>query len=141
MLIDLDLPFLIQDIRERLNILKDKAPTSFDPFDDIYKLVFQLTMRMAGPVEIATNAKLQAKVLGLFESIQKTATPYQTIFPWLPSPALITRLIAGTRMYMTFKNIANERARTGTRHDDALQFCLDQCDDIRQVIQVSFNYL
>jgi hypothetical protein len=131
------LPTLLSDVQDRLNELAEKAPGVTDPFDSLYKIVYLLTMRAGGATEIATNRKLLEKTLSLFESIEKTATPYQIIFPWLPSPALFTRFLSGTRLYMIFQNIVNERKKSGKRYDDPLQYLIDKGDSMRDIIAVS----
>src|ERR1700761_3338765 len=94
-------------------------------------------MRAGGATEIANNRKLLDKTLSLYQTIESTATPYQIIFPWLPSPALFKRFFAGTRLYMVFQNLVNERKKTGKRYDDPLQYLIDQGDPMRNIIAVS----
>src|ERR1700761_3572434 len=96
-------------------------------------------MRAGGATEIANNRKLLDKTLSLYETIESTATPYQIIFPWLPSPALFKRFIGGTRLYMIFQNIVNQRKKTGTRYEDPLQYLIDKGDSMRDIIAVSKN--
>lgn len=107
-----------------------------DPFQSIYRIVFQLTIRMVGCDDMAEDPELLEKTLGLYETIEKSATPMAIIFPWFPSPAIVKRTMAGGRLYMILKRIVEERKRTGRRRDDPLQYLIDQGDSMTRIIQV-----
>jgi sterol 14-demethylase len=98
--------------------------------------VYLLTQRAVGAKEIAEDRKLLDTTLSLFETIEQSAKPYQVMFPWLPSPALIKRFYGGTRMYMIFQKLVSTRQTTGRREEDALQYLIDQGDDIKMIIAV-----
>ena len=131
------LPQLIEDANARLKSIPSSPSGITDPFDSVYKVVFQLTMRTVGCNEIANDPRLQAKTLGFFETIQRSATPAGVIFPWLPTPAKLKRTYAGAALYMMFQGIVNKREKTGRREEDALQFMIDQGDDVTKIIGVS----
>ena len=130
------LPTLLSDVRGRLEELATSSPGATDPFDSIFKIVFLLTMRAVGATEIADDRKKLDTTLSLFQTIEQSATSSQIMFPWLPSPALLRRFIAGTRMYMMFQKIVKGRQETGGGEDDALQYLLDQGDDMGKIISV-----
>lgn len=130
------LPQLLKDVRSKLDGLATQEQNMTDPFDSIYRIVFQLTMRTVACHEIAGDEALREKVLHLFEEIEDTATPMSIMYNWMPVPAKFRRFYAGARLYMIFKNIIDTRAKTGTREDDALQFLIDQGDDITKIITV-----
>lgn len=96
-------------------------------------------MRTVGCNEIADDPTLLAKTLSLFETIEHSATPTGIIFPWLPTLAKLKRTVAGGRLYMIFQQIVNKRKRTGKRENDALQFMIDQGDDVVKIISVSIK--
>lgn len=125
---------MIKDVQTRLNAL---GPTGItDPFTSIYELVFQLTMRTVGSNEVAESPELLEKALRYNETIERSGTIAAILFPWLPSPALIRRTIAGAKMYSIFDKIVKERKKTGRREDDSLQFMIDQGDSVRDIISV-----
>ncbi|EON68791.1 hypothetical protein W97_08049 [Coniosporium apollinis CBS 100218] len=128
------LPQLIKDTRARLDALAADPSGITDPFESIYKIVYQLTMRTVGANEIADDPVLLNKTLSLFETIEHSSQPSTIIFPWLASPAMIRRYIAGGKLYMVFKSIVDDRKRTGRREDDALQYLIDQGDSVNQII-------
>lgn len=116
------------------------SPTGItDPFDSIYDIVFQLTMRTIGCKDVAEDPVLLKKTLRLFEVVEQSATASAVIFPWAPSPAVIKRVYAGSRLYMILKKIVDERRETGKREDDPLQYLIDLGDDVGTILQVGLN--
>lgn len=113
----------------------------FDPFDDIYRVVYQLTMRTVGATEIAESPELLEKTLKMYEDIEGAASPARIAFPWLPTRGSLTRLVVGARLYQTFSNIAKERKDTGRRYEDALQFLLDSDVNMVRILSVSVRPL
>lgn len=107
-----------------------------DPFQSIYRIVYQLTMRIVGCDDIADDPVLLEKTLGLYEAVEQSATATAIMFPRLPSLAVIKRTIAGGRLYMIFKKIVDKRKKTGKRGDDPLQYLIDQGDSMERIIEV-----
>lgn len=126
------LPTLLSDVKIRLDELGSEG--LMDPFKNIYEIVYLLTMRAVGATEIANSRPMLDKTLHLFEMIEKTSTSYQIIFPWLPSPAMFNRLRGGSQMYMLFRDLVESRKKEGRREEDALQFLIDQGDDVVRII-------
>ncbi|KAI9723793.1 MAG: hypothetical protein M1828_004043 [Chrysothrix sp. TS-e1954] len=123
------------DMRYQLDHIASTSRNNItQPFDSIYEIVFQLTMRTVGCDDIAEDPATLTKVLHMYEGIEKSATPATLMFPSLPWPAVISRYWSGFKMYMIFKRISDERKRTGKKRDDCLQFLLDQGDDTANVI-------
>ena len=56
------LPKLLEDARRMLDELAVKPSRTTDPFDSLYKMVFQFTMRTVACTEIAEDPQLQAQV-------------------------------------------------------------------------------
>src|SRR2546423_14109980 len=131
------LPQLMADTNARLQNITASPSGITDPFDSVYKIVYQLTMRTVGCNEIANDPILLAKTLAYFETIEQSGTPAGVIFPWLPTLSKLKRTYAGARLYMLFQSIVNERKKTGKRDDDPLQFMIDQGDEVIKVIGVS----
>jgi hypothetical protein len=131
------LPQLLQDVRFSFNDLAAKDTKRTDPFDSVYRLVFQLTMRTVACVEIAGDVELLERILKLFETIEATATPLSIMYSWMPLPSQFRRTYAGAQLYMIFKGIIDKRAQEGRREDDTLQYLIDQGDDVTKIITVS----
>ncbi|TVY15052.1 Sterol 14-demethylase [Lachnellula arida] len=129
------LPYLMQDVRTSLDTLA-KSPTGItDPFESIYRIVYQLTMRAVACNDIADDPALLEKTLQLYETVEASATAATMLFPWFPSPSVVKRTIAGGRLYMIINGIVENRKKTGVRGDDPLQFLIDEGDDIKSIIE------
>ena len=133
------LPNLIKDSRSMLDELAAKGDSITDPFDSIYRMVFQLTMRTVACNEIANDPALLAKTLSYYEEIENTGTALSIMFPWLPTPAKLRRLYSGSQLYMIFKKVIDDRKKEQRREDDALQYLLDQGDSLTDIIQVCLS--
>lgn len=96
-------------------------------------------MRTIGCNDMAEDPVLLKKTLRLFETVEQSATASAVIFPWAPSPAVVKRIYAGSRLYMILKRIVDERKETGKREDDPLQYLIDLGDDVGTILQVSLS--
>ncbi|POS73838.1 cytochrome P450 6A1 [Diaporthe helianthi] len=112
----------------------DQKTGTFDPFHDIYHIVYQLTMRTVGATEIAESPELLARTLGLFEEAERNMSTARIIFPWMPTIGYIRRTISGGKLYVIFDRIAKERRRTGKKQEDAFQFLMDSGEDIVRIL-------
>lgn len=133
------LPQLLEDVRARCAEFAAQEVKSTDPFDSIYRVVFQLTMRTVACVEIAGDQDMLKRFLKLFETIESTATPLSIMYPWMPLPSKVRRTYAGAQLYMILKKIIDKRKQEGRREDDALQYLLDQGDDLYKIITVGVS--
>lgn len=108
----------------------------FDPFKEMNRLIFQLTMRTVGVTEIAESPKLFAQAFSLVREIGENSSTARIIIPWLPTWKYMKRMIASLRFYMLINGFARERAATGRRENDALQLLLDDGESGRKVVEV-----
>lgn len=131
----------MSDVQTSLKQLAKDPAGITDPFQSLYKIVYQLTMRIVGCDDIADDPELLEKTLRLYETIEESATATAIIFPWFPSPAIIKRTIAGGRLYMIIKKIVEERNKTGKRGDDPLQYLIDQGDNMPRIIEVRLPWV
>lgn len=120
------LPKLISDARNMLDDLAKDGTGMTRPFDSIYRMVFQFTMRTVACDEIGDDPALVSKFLKNFELIDEAGTPLSVMFPWMPLPSKLKRLYAGAQLYLIIKKIIDEREKTGIKNDDALQWLIDQ---------------
>ena len=128
------LPQLMQDLRTNLDKLAADPSGATDPFDSIYRTVFQLTMRTVACNEIADDPVMLAKCLKLYENIERTSSPTSIMFPWMPLPARVKRTYNGAQLYMIFKRVVDARNKDGRRGEDALQYLMDQGDNLTDII-------
>ncbi|KAK6435358.1 hypothetical protein LTR95_008459 [Oleoguttula sp. CCFEE 5521] len=128
------LPQMLTDVRATMDKLAASKECVTDPFDSIYGVVFQLTMRAVGGREIADDPVVLRKVLQYFEAIEGTAKPLNIMYHWMPTPARALRTYNGAKLYMLFKKIVDARKKENRREDDALQYLIDQGDDVVNII-------
>jgi cytochrome P450 len=129
------LPTLISDVQETMEAIRNDPSGITNPFDSLYRVVFRLTIRMVGADEIAEDPLVLEDTLKLFELIDNSATATSVMFPKFPSPAVLKRTYAGTRLYFLVENIIKKRAASDEKHDDALQYMLDQGDRTFKVVE------
>ncbi|KAK3326234.1 cytochrome P450 6A1 [Apodospora peruviana] len=127
---------LVDDSRKALDRTLARAGSGglFDPFEDIYRIVYQLTMRTVGATEFAESPKMLEKTLHWFEVIESSTSATRIIFPWLPTPGYIRQMIYGARIYTTLNRVMNERKKTGRRVEDSLQFLMDSGANVVRIL-------
>ncbi|KUJ10352.1 cytochrome P450 [Mollisia scopiformis] len=130
-----NLPKLLKDVRGRLDDLKNDPTGLTDPFKSIYMTIYQLTMRMVGCDDIADDPELLMKTLQYYEKIDGSATPIAVMYPWFPSPAVVKRTYAAGQLYMIVNKIVEDRAKTGKKRDDPLQYLIEQGDSMYRIIE------
>lgn len=108
----------------------------FDPFDTIYEIIYQLTIRMVGPTEIAQDAKLRAKSLSILESIEHSKSTMRVVFPWLPTIMHLRRTLRNIQLGMLLHGLIRKRQKSGIREDDTMQILLDMGTSMRNTIGV-----
>lgn len=131
-----DFPLVLNDLKERVKVLANDPSGITDPFESVYEIVFQLTMRTVGCVEVADNPDMVKAAMRYNRTLELSATPMAIMFPWIPSPGVIRKYYAGARMYMIFDKVAKARRAEGRREDDAMQVLLDQGDSVKDILGV-----
>ncbi|KAK1998303.1 cytochrome P450 6A1 [Colletotrichum falcatum] len=133
------LHLLVSDARRTMDDLAARiAPGcefgTSDPFEDMYRLVFQLTVRMVGCDEVAEDPALLRRVLTIFEGIDGAATATKIMFPWMPTVGHLRRVVSGAKMYRILEGLIRERKARGVPRDDALQFLIDNGDSTIEMV-------
>ncbi|KAF2184121.1 cytochrome P450 [Zopfia rhizophila CBS 207.26] len=129
------LHILISDVQDALDRIQYEPNGVTNPFESIYRLVFRLTIRIVGAYEIAEDPELLERTLKLFEMIDQSTTATSVMFPSFPSPAILKRTYAGARLYMLVQNIVKKRQESGEKHDDPLQYLIDQGDRMFKIVE------
>lgn len=107
-----------------------------NPFHDIYRLVYRLTMRTLGCREVAEDETLLETTLAAFEGIDGAGVGSKLLFPWAPTVGEAKRVYAGARMYKVFKGVVEGREREGRREEDPLQVLIDQGLSLVEMVTV-----
>jgi cytochrome P450 len=129
------LPMLKSDVQEAIDAISNDPSGVTNPFESLYRVIFRLTIRMVGADEIADDPGLLEETLKLFEMIDGSATATSVMFPKFPSPAVLKRTYAGARLYFLVEAIIKKRAASDEKHDDALQYMLDQGDRTFKIVE------
>jgi len=131
------LPDLLSDVRKWIGEMTPTGESAItDPFESVYAVIMQLTTRMVLCEELANDKAKQKSLVRWNEMVENSTTATTIIFPSLPSWALLTRLYAGTRIYLTFDEVIKQRQKGGNRVDDALQIYLDFNDATHDTVML-----
>ncbi|KAG8692691.1 hypothetical protein FRC09_011033 [Ceratobasidium sp. 395] len=117
------------------NMVKWGTSGKFDPFNDVYSIVFQLTIRSTACREIADSIDSCKRMEKLYWLVEKGSTPTTVLIPWLPSKARTLKTEATTEMYNWLDSIIKARQAEGRREEDALQVLMDLGDTTADIIQ------
>jgi len=103
----------------------------------VLQLTFQLTLRSLSSTEIAEDHELVKRLKILYDRLDAGTTPASVLLPWLPTPAMIKKLLATKDIYKIITKAIHERKASGKARDDTLQMLLDYEDDELMVVGVS----
>ncbi|QRV97067.1 cytochrome P450 family protein [Ceratobasidium sp. AG-Ba] len=126
-------PLFMSDLER--NMARWGLAGKFDPFEDIYSMVFQLTIRAAACREIADSVESCKRMEKLYWMVEKGSTPTSLLLPWLPSMSLKLKWEATLEMYRWLDDIIKARQAENRREEDALQDLLDMGDSTTDIIQ------
>lgn len=115
----------------------DSKNAYMDPFVEMNRIVYHLTLRTVGVKELADSPDLLESSLHLVETIDDNNSTAKIFVPWLPAPKHISRLIASARFFLMINGVVRDRKRTGRREDDTLQTLIDDGESIMRIVLVS----
>ncbi|KAF8960328.1 cytochrome P450 [Flammula alnicola] len=121
------IPYLLEDTRKMMEGWGSSG--KFDPFDKVYELVFQLTIRSLSCAEISDDPARVARLKKLYDTLDTGTTPATVLIPWLPTPAMIQKLWATKDIYEIVIQAINDRESSGISRNDTLQMLLDFGDE------------
>lgn len=76
----------------------------------------------------------------LYDRLDAGTTPASVLLPWLPTPAMIKKLLATRDIYNIVTKAIHERKASGKAREDTLQMLLDHEDDELMVVGVSVYF-
>ncbi|KXN82198.1 Lanosterol 14-alpha demethylase [Leucoagaricus sp. SymC.cos] len=132
------LPHLLEDSRR----VMERWGTSgkFDPFENIYELTFQTTIRALSCGEIADDHALVAHVKKLYDKLDTGTTPTTILMPWLPSWTMISKLWSTKEIYDVIVKAVKQRQELlektsgSEKPQDTMQLLLDAGDDTMAIV-------
>ncbi|KAJ1302344.1 hypothetical protein OPQ81_001159 [Rhizoctonia solani] len=98
---------------------------TFNPFEVMYSIVFQMTVRAAAAREIADSVERCKQLEELYWKVERSNTAASLLFPWFPSIARIQKIAATIKIYNMLNNVIKSRQREGRREEDPLQKFID----------------
>ncbi|KAJ7765146.1 cytochrome P450 [Mycena olivaceomarginata] len=121
------IPAILEDSRR---ILESYGTSGiFDPFDKIYELMFQTTVRSLSASEISDDAALVARLKTLYDRLDTGTTPATVLLPWFPTPAMIKKIWATKEIYDIVVRAIDAREQSGVSRNDTLQMLVDAGDE------------
>ncbi|KAG5643635.1 hypothetical protein DXG03_000561 [Asterophora parasitica] len=121
------IPLILEDSRRIMSTWGTSG--KFDPFENIYALLFQTTLRSLSCSEISDDPVIVDRLKTLYDTLDNGTTPATVLVPWLPTPAMIKKLWATKEIYGIVTNAIRAREESGVSHNDTLQMLLDGGDE------------
>ncbi|KAF9261709.1 cytochrome P450 [Marasmius fiardii PR-910] len=121
------LPALLADCRKMMESWETSGV--FDPFERVYELVFQTTVRALSCSEISEDPALVSRLKKLYDKLDTGTTPATVLVPWLPTPAMLQKLWATKEIYDIVTSAIDAREKSGVIRNDTLQMLLDNKDE------------
>ncbi|RDB29921.1 Lanosterol 14-alpha demethylase [Hypsizygus marmoreus] len=121
------IPLILEDSRKVMETWG--ASGTFDPFENVYELIFQTTLRSLSCTEISDDPVLVARLKKLYDTLDHGTTPATVLLPWLPTPAMLKKLWATKEIYDIVVAAVNAREQSGISRNDTLQMLLESGDD------------
>ncbi|KAH8685239.1 cytochrome P450 [Ilyonectria robusta] len=122
------LPLLIADTHAALSTMSSAPQGILRPFDEMWRLVYQLTHRTLGTKDIADDPKELARTMAIYMTMDGSSA-LDVMFPALPTPKKLRKIWAGAQLHQTFSRIVEDRKKTGRREEDVMQALMDQGAD------------
>ncbi|THH29172.1 hypothetical protein EUX98_g5017 [Antrodiella citrinella] len=107
-----------------------------DIFDCIPTIFFQTSVRSLSSTELANDEEVVARLKQLYDKLDETTTPASVLFPWFPSPSMLSKLMTTKRIYDIVNGTVAQRMKSGVVQDDTLQVLVDSADD--RLVMVGF---
>ncbi|KAG6335446.1 hypothetical protein ID866_3645 [Astraeus odoratus] len=109
---------------------------TLDPFEKIYELLFQTTVRSIASSDIADDLELVSRLKKLYDDLDSGTTPATVLLPWLPGPGMVKKLWATTQVYNIVARAVDSRIQSGERRNDTLQMLVDANDE--RLVMIGF---
>ncbi|KAJ7672338.1 cytochrome P450 [Mycena polygramma] len=130
-------PSLLSDV----NKLMDGwgADGIIDPFTEIQKLVFQVTVRLASCRELAEDAAAVSRIQDLYHTLEKSSTPVALLLPWFPSAARKSRAAATTELFTMLYGYVEGRRNAAVPSSDSIDVLLAEGNNSMSVVEFIFG--
>ena len=96
-----------------------------------------MTVRMASCAELAADFKTVEEIQGLYEQLEKAATPTAMLFPWFPGPAKKRKERVSKALFTKLQNYVELRKNAAVPSSDSIDVLLGQGVPTSEIIEVS----
>ncbi|KAJ7671376.1 cytochrome P450 [Mycena polygramma] len=110
-----------------------------DPFTEIQKLVFQVTVRLASCRELTEDAAAVSRIQDLYHTLEKSSTPVALLLPWFPSAARKSRAAATTELFTMLYGYVEGRRNAAVPSSDAIDVLLAEGNNSMSVVEFIFG--
>ncbi|EJF57953.1 cytochrome P450 [Dichomitus squalens LYAD-421 SS1] len=121
------IPQILEDSRRTINAWGNSG--ILDPFDRVPELIFQTSVRSLAFSELAEDPATVKRLRELYDTLDTATTPATVLFPWLPSPTAVRKLLATKRIYDIIGKTLDDRMKNGIARDDTPQMLIDAGDE------------
>ncbi|TFK38287.1 cytochrome P450 [Crucibulum laeve] len=126
------IPTLLDDVNIRMKSWGNEG--KFDPFRNIYDLVFQMTVRMASCDELAKNPEAIRNLQKHYWDLEKSSTATALLLPWFPGSAKKQQARATKGLYTIISDYVEKRRSADVPSSDAVDILLAQGLDNADIV-------
>ena len=134
------IPTLFSDIIKRMDGQWGDSG-KINPFNDVYYLVFQMTVRMATCRALAEDWAAIDRLFRLYWTLEKSATPVGVLLPWFPSKASRDKKQANVEMYNMLYGYVDYRRSAQESGSDAIDVLIAQGEDNMSIVGVGQSHV
>ncbi|KAF9477689.1 cytochrome P450 [Pholiota conissans] len=127
------LPSLLDDINGSIMRTMPDREGRIDPFRNVYDLIVQMTIRMVSCRSLSNDPAAVAEMWNYFDIIEKSATPFSLILPWIPTSTTRNKEKATTELYKFLAKYIEER-RNSTPSADAFDVLIASGLDNKAIV-------
>jgi sterol 14-demethylase len=122
--IDNVLPLLLEDVNHRM---KDWGTEGkINPFNEVYDVVFQMTVRMASCRELSEDRDAVSRLAKHYWAIERNATPITILLPWFPSSAKKAKQKATMALYTMILSYVIARRKSSNPSMDSIDLFISR---------------
>ncbi|KAG6886675.1 hypothetical protein C0992_002857, partial [Termitomyces sp. T32_za158] len=137
--VDRLLPTLFEDVHRRMEGWGEEG--TLNPFNEVYELVFQMTVRLATCRELSEDKGAISELAHNYWKLEKSATPFALLFPWFPCPAKRAKKEATQRLYDILLKYVDLRRKATERTTDAIDVLIAAGESDDAIIDFVLNVI
>lgn len=117
-------PILLEDMNAHMMTWGREG--TMDPFREIYRLVFQMTIRFSTCKELAEDKTAVQNLMQCYADIDRGASPIAVMFPWFPSAARKAKEKGTLGLYTLLAHFVEKRRNSPVPSTDPIDVLLGQ---------------